>query len=108
MNKLKQIKIKVKPEGRKNIYTPEKQSLKDFIKSKKMKHIHNFVPLGMMMLGADYDVKSVLKDIDRAERLAIFTDSTANMGHSLALILRFQSLGVILPLIIWPYCFAYP
>jgi len=78
-------KIKVKKEGRPNIYIPEKESLKDYIKSKKIKKIHNFIPSGMMILGADHDVKSVLFDIDRAERLAIFTDDS-NMGHSLSLI----------------------
>ena len=44
--------------------------------------------MSMIMLGADHDVKSVLKDIDRADRLAIFTDPNANMGHSLALIFK--------------------
>ena len=38
------------------------------------------------MLGADHGVESVLEDIDRAGRLAIFTDPTLNMGHSLALV----------------------
>ena len=79
------MKIKVKKEGRPNIYIPEKESLKKFIKSKKLKQIHNFILSGAMMLGADHDVKSVLEDIDRADRIAIFTDNQ-NMGHSLALI----------------------
>ena len=79
-------KLKVKPEGRDNIYIPEKESLKDFIKSKKLKKIHNFTPTGTMMLGADHDIKSVLKDIEKSDRLAVLTDETANMGHSLALI----------------------
>lgn len=81
-------KVKVKPEGRKNIWIPEKNSLKSFIRARKLKKIHNFIPSGMMMLGADHDVKSVLQDIDRADRLAIFTDETANMGHSLSLIFK--------------------
>lgn len=80
------MKIKVTPEGRKGIYIPEKESLKAWIRFKKFKQIHNFIPSGMMMIGADHDVKSVLEDIDRADRLAVFTDPHANMGHSLALI----------------------
>ena len=80
------MKIKAKPEGREKIYIPDKESLKAFIRQKKLETIHNFIPSGMMMIGADHSVKSVLKDIDRADRLAIFTDPTANMGHSLALI----------------------
>ena len=80
------MKIKCKVEGRQDIYIPDKDSLIDFIKDKKLKKIHNFLPAGGMMLGADHDVKSVIVDIKKAERLAIFTDSSANMGHSLALI----------------------
>ena len=83
----KQNKVKVKPEGRENIYLPEKISLKEFMKSRKLKQIHNFTPSGMMILGADHDIKSVLEDIDRADRLSIFTDQS-NMGHSLALIYK--------------------
>jgi hypothetical protein len=81
------MKLKVKPEGRENIYIPtDKENLKKFIKSRKLETIHNFIPSGMMMIGADHDVKSVLKDIDRAERMAVFTDHSANMGHSLSII----------------------
>jgi len=78
-------KIQVKPEGRKNIWIPTKDSVKMFIKSKGWKTIHNFVPSGFMMIGADHTIKDVLEDINRASRLAIFTDNS-NMGHSLALI----------------------
>ena len=80
-------KIIAHKEGRPNIYIPEKESLKKFIEGRGLKTIHNFMPSGMMMLGADHDVESVLKDIDRADRLAIFTDDS-NMGHSLALIYK--------------------
>ncbi len=79
-------KIIVKPEGRNGIWIPEKESLKSWIRSKKFGAIHNFIPTGSMVLGADHEVKSVLEDIDRAERLAVFTDHTANMGHALALV----------------------
>src|ERR1017187_1575717 len=79
-------KLTVKPEGRKDIYLPDKESLKAFIKARKLKNIHNYIPTSMMMIGADHDVKGVLEDIDRADRLAVFTDPHANMGHSLALI----------------------
>lgn len=79
-------KIKVKPEGRKDIWIPlDKENLKQWIKSKKFDAIHKLIPSGMI-LGVDRDVKSVLKDIDRADRITVLTDPTANMGHSLALI----------------------
>ena len=83
----KTMKLQVKPEGREDIYLPiDKDNLKQFIKSRELKHIHNFIPSGMMMIGADHELKSVLSDIDNAERIAIFTYPNANMGYSLALI----------------------
>lgn len=93
------MKIKVKPEGRKDIWLPEKKSLKAFISSRKLKTIHNFIEAGMFRLGADHDVGSVLEDIDGADRLVIFTDKNLNMGHSLAIIknnkLNCYDIGVI-------------
>lgn len=80
------MKIKVKPEGRKDFWIPEKDSLKDFILSLKLEKIHNFIPTGSMILGADHAVDSVLQDIESADELAIFTNKSINMGHSLALI----------------------
>jgi hypothetical protein len=85
---MKRVLLKVKPEGRPCIWIPEKESLKEFIKSRKLKEIHNFVGVGPMVIGAGHPVKSVLRDIDRAGRLAVFTDPKQNMGHSLALILN--------------------
>lgn len=82
------MKLKVKREGREGIYIPERKSLKAFIKARKLKQIHNFIACGPTMVGADHDVESVLKDIDRADRLAVFTDPTQNMDHSLVLIHR--------------------
>lgn len=79
------MKIAVKPEGRPNIYLPEADSLKAFIESKGFEHIHNFIPSGAFIIGADHSVESVLKDIDNSEALAVFTDNS-NMGHSLAII----------------------
>ncbi len=80
------MQIKVTEEGRKGIYIPEKESLIDYIKSKNFETIHNFIPSGFMMIGADHEVDSVIKDIEKGERLALFTDHSANMGHSLAII----------------------
>ena len=80
------MKIKVRPEGRKDMWLAHKESLKDFIKARKLKNIHNFIQTGGMILGADHGVKSVLIDIDKSSRNAIFTDENTNMGHSMALI----------------------
>ena len=79
-------KIKVKPEGRKDIWLPEKKSLKKFIKGRKLDNIHNIIVFENYVLGCDCNIKKVLKNIDNAERIAIFTDYTMNIGHSLALI----------------------
>ena len=83
------IELKVKFEGRKGLWIPkDKENLKQFILDRKLEKIHNFIPNGMMILGADHDVESVLQDIDRADRLGVIVDSNANMGHSLALIFK--------------------
>lgn len=82
------MKIKVKPEGREGVWLPEKESLKQFLVDKKIDPIHNFVPSGMMFIGADHDQKSVLEDIDKADSLAILTGKAQgqNIGHALSLI----------------------
>lgn len=85
---MKKTKIKVRPEGRENIWLPERESLVAYIKVKRLKKIHNFILSGMMMIGADHDVESVIDDIARADRLAVFTDPHANMGYSLAVITK--------------------
>lgn len=82
------MKLKAKKEGRDGIYLPDKDSLKDFIRGKKIKTVHNFIPLGNMIIGADHTVESVFKDIDAAERLAVLTGGAYrnNMRHALSLI----------------------
>ncbi len=79
------MKIKVKPEGRENIWLPEKESLKAYIKSRNLDKIHN-CPAGSFMIMADHPVESVLREIDNNEKVAVFTDINMNMSHSLAII----------------------
>ena len=83
-------KITVEPEGRKNIWVAEKESLKKWIKEKEFKQIHNFKAGGQIIIGADHEVESVFEDIDNAERIAVFTDEDENMGHSLAIVIDNQ------------------
>ena len=84
---MKKALIKVKPEGRKDVWEVEDiETLKSFIKKKGIKTVHNFVGGGGMIIGADHNVKSVFEDIDSAERVAVFTDGGHNMGHALACI----------------------
>ncbi len=84
------MEIKVRPEGRENIWIPEKQSLKSYIKNKKEKEFHNFIQSDNlpMAVGANVDINILLEDINKAKRLAIFTDKTLNFGHSLALVIN--------------------
>lgn len=81
-------KLKVKPEGRENIYIATADNLKKWIMSKKFKAIHNIIPSSSMMIGADHEVTEVLRDIDRADRIGILIESAArnNMNHSLVLV----------------------
>lgn len=82
------MKIKVKPEGRLDIYIPEKKSLIQWIKFKKIKLIHNFIPSPGILIGADHNVKSVIEDINNGDRIAILLKDQRmnNMGHALAII----------------------
>ena len=84
------MKIKVKKEGRENIFLVTKEDITKYIQKKKLKTIHNFTCIGnsSIITGADYDTKSVLQNIDTAERLAILIGSaqSENMNHALAVI----------------------
>ena len=97
------LKIKVKPEGRKDVFIPEKESLKEWIKSKKFKQIHHFYANSPMFIGTDHDVESVLEDIDKADRigLCVGENHNAQMGHELSVIIGDQlnvfDIGRLLP-----------
>lgn len=79
-------KIEVKKEGRKDAWLPEKKSLISWIKSKNFEKIHNFIQGGFGLIGADHEVDSVIEDIKKADRVAIFTDPEINIRHSMAII----------------------
>ena len=82
-------KVRVVPEGRDGCYLVEKSDLKTFIKDQRLETIHNFVGGGMMMIGADHSVQSVMDDIDTADRQALLTGQAkrGNLGHALALVI---------------------
>lgn len=83
------MKIKTTREGRPGIFLADKESLKEWVKWKGFKQIHNFVQAGPAIVGADHDAADVLADIDRATRVAVLTGSAKehNLGHALALII---------------------
>ncbi len=82
------MKITATPEGRDNIYVPDRDSLIAWVVDQGFKHIHNFIPQGNLMIGADHDPEGVIDDIRGAERLAITTgpEWTNNMRHALSII----------------------
>ena len=91
------MKIKVKLERRKDVYiVDDRESLKAWIKEKGWKQIHNLVNPGSgMFIGADHDTKSVLEDIEVADRVALCTGVNHNqqMGHELSLIMGNEKVG---------------
>ena len=82
------MKITVEAEGRDNIYVPDRESLIAWIEAQNFEHIHNFIPQGSLMIGADHDSKGVIDDIRKASRLALTTgpEWTNNMCHALSII----------------------
>lgn len=84
----KQMKIKVKPEGREQMWVPEKDSLTDFIYKYNSEIIHSIRQSGYMIIGADWSKGDLLQLISKAERFALLEGDKRNhnMGHSLAII----------------------
>ena len=81
-------KIKVKPEGREGVWLAEKESVVDFLLDYEFDKIHNMIPTGSMMLGADWSKESVIEEVERSERVAIMTGEASkhNLNHSLSVI----------------------
>jgi hypothetical protein len=81
-------KIAVVSEGRADVWLADADSLKAWITAQGWEKIHNMIPTGPMVLGADHDVADVLTDIDRADRIGILTGDAqrGNMAHALSLI----------------------
>ena len=82
--------LKVKPEGREGVFLVEKEDLKEWLVQSGLKKIHNFCGSSQFVLGADHNLESVLKDVDKAERIAVLTGGSKanNMGHGLAMIIK--------------------
>lgn len=87
--------ILVSPEGREDVWLPDRESLKQWIVAQNFERIHNFKTSAVgMLLGADHDVSSVLEDIDAADRMALLIGDARrqNMNHALALITTSEEL----------------
>lgn len=84
------MKCRVVSEGRPDVWLVEKDDLKAFITSRELEVVHNFKANPLLMLGADHSVAGVMKDIDRADSVALLTGEAkrGNMGHALSMILN--------------------
>lgn len=80
-------KIKVKQEGRENVYTCEKKDIIEWFEQSDLDMIHNYLP-GPIMLGADWAKSQVIEEINKSQRIGILTGSAlaGNMRHSLSVI----------------------
>jgi len=82
------MKIKVKPEGREGIWIADKESVVDFLMEYEDDYIHNIIPNGPVMMGADWSKESVVEKVREAERVAILTGDSYrhNLRHALSVI----------------------
>jgi len=82
------MKIKVIPEGRPGIFLVEKQNILEWLKGYKKKEIHNILPSGAFMIGADWKKKQVVADIKRSEKIAVLIGEAQkkNFRHALSVI----------------------
>jgi hypothetical protein len=79
-------KIKVLLEGRENIFIPDKQSLIDFIKAKKLKYVHKMEEACFAFLGCDYSKEEVIQAIFECDRVALLFIDDPIVNHSLRII----------------------
>lgn len=82
------MKLKVKNEGRENIFETEKSDLIEWLKEKGWKDLHSINPNGNLFMGFDNSIESVIDDIEKSERLGILIGSALvnNLGHGLSII----------------------
>lgn len=81
-------KIKVKKEGRKDVWLVDKEEMVRWLKENWRGKVHNFLPSTGIVIGADWPKTSVIREIKKAERLAILTGGAqkVNFRHALSVI----------------------
>jgi len=81
-------KIRVKKEGRKNVWLVEKEEIVRWLNENWRGNIHNFLPASFGVVGADWPKKSVIREIKKSERIAILTGDhqKENFRHALSVI----------------------
>lgn len=82
------MKLKVKNEGRENIFEAEKSDVVNWLQEKGWKELHNINPNGNVFMGFDNSIESVIEDIEKSERIGILIGSALanNLGHGLSII----------------------
>ena len=80
-------KLKVTPEGREGVYLCEKADIIEWLEESGLKTIHNYIP-GPIMLGCDWELSSVIEEINKSKRIGILTGDAQkhNMRHALSVI----------------------
>lgn len=83
------ISVQAEPEPRAGVWIPDREQLVEWLRTLPGP-IHCFVGAGggAVLVGADWDVDSVVEQVVKAERVALLTgDARAgNVGHGLAVI----------------------
>ena len=83
------IKIKVKQEGREDVYTCEKKDIIEWLEQSDLDTIHNYAGGHYsMMIGADWSRSSVVECINKSQRIGILTGRAlaGNLRHGLSVI----------------------
>lgn len=84
------MEIKVKQEGREDIYTCEKEDITKWLEQSDLDLIHNYAGgnSGGMMIGGDWMKSQVIETINKSQRIAILTGRAlaGNMRHGLSVI----------------------
>jgi len=81
-------KLKVIPEGRDGVYLCEKEDIIQWLNESGLELIYNFIAGGPCMIGCDWELESVIEEINKSERIGILTGEAqrGNMRHALSVI----------------------
>jgi len=82
------MRLKVKPEGREGVYLCEKEDIIQWLNESGLELIHNYIAGGPCMIGCDWDLESVIEEINKSVRIGILTGDAqrGNMRHALSVI----------------------
>lgn len=69
-------------------FVPEVEDLVAWIEAQDLEKIHNFLPRGSILLGADWPVDHVLKRLRKDSRVVVTTGKALqqNVGHAISVV----------------------